>query len=150
LIEMALGKAPKQRNLQARLAALIGNGRGSGLDDSDQAVGELWRYCLSLTRNPEAADDLAQETALRAARGLDGFKPKTDGDALRAWLFKIAKRQFQTNWRARAEETDTVELDERVWTPDVGPEPAAGSGELMAAMSEVLAAHKLTPYEQNL
>jgi RNA polymerase sigma-70 factor (ECF subfamily) len=44
------------------------------------------------------ADDLAQETFLRAYRGLGGFSGET---RFLAWLFRIAYRTFLTDLRAR-------------------------------------------------
>jgi RNA polymerase sigma-70 factor (ECF subfamily) len=44
------------------------------------------------------ADDLAQETFLRAYRGLGGFSGETQ---LSAWLFRIAYRTFLSDLRAR-------------------------------------------------
>lgn len=65
-------------------------------DGDDEALGDVvratqadvWRYCAHLV-HPGAADDLAQETYLRAARSLGGFRGTGSG---RAWLLTIARR----------------------------------------------------------
>ena len=49
-------------------------------------VGSLRRYALVLTRDPVAADDLVQETLLKAIAKSDTFQP---GSNLRPWLFRI-------------------------------------------------------------
>jgi RNA polymerase sigma-70 factor (ECF subfamily) len=52
---------------------------------------ELYRYALQLTRNRADADDLYQETLLKAFRAFD----RLDGAANhRAWLYRIATNAF--------------------------------------------------------
>jgi RNA polymerase sigma-70 factor, ECF subfamily len=62
---------------------------------------DVWRLCAHLV-DPATADDLAQETYLRAVPALRGFR----GDApVRAWLLTIARRvcaaEIKTRQRAR-------------------------------------------------
>jgi RNA polymerase sigma-70 factor, ECF subfamily len=53
-----------------------------------ETQGEVWRLCAHLV-DPAAADDLAQDTYLRAIPALPGFR----GDApVRTWLLAIARR----------------------------------------------------------
>lgn len=49
-------------------------------------IGSLRRYALVLTRDPVAADDLVQETLVKAIAKADTFQP---GSELRPWLFRI-------------------------------------------------------------
>lgn len=60
------------------------------------------RFALSLTRDASDADDLVQDTFLRAFRGRHTFQP--DGD-MRRWLFTICKHAF-----LRSQERDSREL----------------------------------------
>jgi len=53
---------------------------------------DVTRYALSLTRNEPDADDLVQETFLRAYRGWDSYAPGTE---CRAWLFTICRNFFR-------------------------------------------------------
>ena len=69
-------------------------------------LGHLARFALSLTRDESAADDLVQETYLRALRGSHTFQP--DGD-MRRWLFTICKNAFLRE-RERTKR-DEVSLD---------------------------------------
>jgi RNA polymerase sigma-70 factor (ECF subfamily) len=65
-----------------------------------------------MTRNPADAEDLVQETFLRAYRGFGGFK---DGTNLKAWLYKILTNTFINTYRAkkrRPEETDFDDVEE--------------------------------------
>src|SRR4051794_2266522 len=50
----------------------------------------LYRYCLSLVRDPEDAADALQSTMLRALRALEG---ETREIALRPWLYRIAHNE---------------------------------------------------------
>jgi len=59
---------------------------------------QLHRTALRLTRNPERAEDLLQETYLRAYRHYGTFQPGTN---FRAWLFKILKNTFINEYRRR-------------------------------------------------
>jgi RNA polymerase sigma-70 factor (ECF subfamily) len=59
--------------------------------------GAIYHYLLSLTRQPDQADDLTQETFLRAWRRLHTFQGR---GSLRGWLYRIAHRQF-LNWLQR-------------------------------------------------
>lgn len=67
------------------------------------------RYALSLTRNEPDADDLVQETYLRAYRFWDRY---TVGTECRAWLFTICRNAFlRDRERARRKEALEPELE---------------------------------------
>jgi RNA polymerase sigma-70 factor (ECF subfamily) len=62
---------------------------------------EIYRFAIHLTRNPTDADDLYQETLLKAYRAFD----RLDGEANhRAWLYKIATNAFLSDRRKRGRE----------------------------------------------
>lgn len=67
------------------------------------------RWALSLCRRPDLADDLMQETAMRALSHQDGF----DGKNMAAWLTTICRNLYRSMWRndGRREEplTDVME-----------------------------------------
>ena len=57
---------------------------------------EIFRYAMQLTRNPADADDLYQETMLKAYRAYG----RLDGDAnVRAWIYRIATNTFLSDRR---------------------------------------------------
>ena len=69
----------------------------------------LYGTALRMTRNPADAEDLVQETFLRAYRAWDRFEPGTN---LKAWLFKIMTNLFISSYRARRREPITVSTDD--------------------------------------
>lgn len=69
----------------------------------------LYRVALRLTGEDAAAQDLVQDTMLRALRGWGGFRP---GSNARAWLVTILRNTFINDYRRRRREPVTVELDD--------------------------------------
>lgn len=59
-------------------------------------VDSLFNTAFRLTRNAHDAEDLVQETYLKAYRHYDKFQ---EGTNLKAWLFKIMKNTFINNYR---------------------------------------------------
>jgi RNA polymerase sigma-70 factor, ECF subfamily len=62
-------------------------------------VGELYGAAVRMSRNPRDAEDLIQETYLRAFAAWDRFIP---GSNVRAWLFRILTNSFINGHRERA------------------------------------------------
>lgn len=69
----------------------------------------LYSTALRMTRNPADAEDLVQETFLRAFRGFGGFQ---EGTNLRAWLFRILTNTHINRYRAQQRRPEHSELDE--------------------------------------
>ena len=61
----------------------------------------LRAFAISLTRNVAAADDLVQDTIVKAWTNLDKFEA---GSNLRAWLFTILRNTFYSDKRKRRRE----------------------------------------------
>lgn len=72
-------------------------------------VDALYRTALRMTRNPSDAEDLVQETYLKAHRFRNGFTPGTN---LRAWLFRILTNSFINEYRKRNRQPDTTDVGE--------------------------------------
>ena len=68
---------------------------------------QLYGAARRMTRNDSAAEDLVQETYLRAYKGFDRF---TEGTNLRAWLFRILTNLFINEYRRRKRRPDEVDL----------------------------------------
>jgi len=71
-------------------------------------VDSLYRTALRLTRNPADAEDLVQESYLKAFRAADRFERGTN---LRAWLFTILHNTARNRARDRARETVVADSD---------------------------------------
>src|SRR6478735_2488492 len=67
---------------------------------------ELRSFAVSLSRSPERAEDLVQETVLRA---LSQHELYEKGSNLRAWLFTILKNLFFTNTRRSRREVEDAD-----------------------------------------
>jgi RNA polymerase sigma-70 factor, ECF subfamily len=74
-----------------------------------QHLDALYRTAMRMTRNPQDAEDLVQETMLRAYRFLDRFEPGTN---LRAWLFKILTNTYINRYRKASSEPRVDSLDD--------------------------------------
>ncbi len=76
--------------------------------DAMQYAHPLYSAALRMTRNRADAEDLVQETFLRAFRGYDGFR---EGTNLRAWLYRILTNTFINRYRQQQRRPDEVDLD---------------------------------------
>ena len=81
-------------------------------DFADQALpfmDGLYAAALRMTRNRADAEDLVQETYLKAYRGFGGFKAGTN---LRAWLYRILTNTYINAYRSKKRRPDETDLDE--------------------------------------
>lgn len=69
----------------------------------------LYRAALSMTRNAQDADDLVQDTFLRAFQFIDKFQVGTNA---RAWLFRILTNLFINRYRRAKREPEKTSYDE--------------------------------------
>jgi len=82
---------------------------------SEQAMpfmSSLYAAALRMTRNPADAEDLVQETFLKAYRAFGSFQ---EGTNLKAWLYRILTNTFINNYRAKSRrptETDLGEVED--------------------------------------
>jgi len=69
----------------------------------------LYRTALRMTRSEADAEDLVQETFIRAFRFREQFTPGTN---LKAWLFRILTNTFINQYRRKAVRPQSTELDD--------------------------------------
>ena len=67
------------------------------------AVPSLRAFAISLSGSVDRADDLVQETLLRAIANIDTFEPGTN---MSAWLFTILRNLFRSEYRKRRREVE--------------------------------------------
>jgi RNA polymerase sigma-70 factor, ECF subfamily len=68
----------------------------------------LYSYALVLSRNQAEAEDLVQETCLRAVRAMERLRPDSN---VKSWLFTILRNIWLNQLRQRKIAPDTVDLD---------------------------------------
>lgn len=96
---------------------------------------EVWRFTAALV-DPGAADDLTQETYLRAFKALPGFEARS---SVRTWLLGIARRTCADHLRSvvRRRKLD-ARLAAEAWTerPQTDPAQRLGAADLLARLGE--------------
>src|SRR2546430_13302806 len=75
-------------------------------DQMLMAVPSLRAFAISLSGNVDRADDLVQETLLRAIANINSFHP---GSHMSAWLFAILRNLFRTEYRRRRREVEDAD-----------------------------------------
>ena len=92
----------------------------------------VYRYVLSLSRNPHVAEEITQETFFKALRSLDQFR----GDSsMKSWLCAIAKNI----WISEQRKKKTQPIDEASALPDPGVSPE----ESIVSQDESMRIHRL-------
>lgn len=85
---------------------MVHEGVGASTDFSDSIIGAipaLRAFGRSLTGDADRADDLVQETLVKAWRNQDSYQPGTN---IRAWLHTILRNEFYTQMRKRRREVE--------------------------------------------
>jgi len=101
-------------------------------------IPRLRRFARYLARDADHADDLVQETLIRALRALPQLDP---GGNLRAWLFTILQNVLRGEWRRRRRSPVRHDID-----ADDAPEPAQNGGQFeSAALAELAVAIRRLP-----
>ncbi len=79
------------------------------LDEAIPHMNLLYNFARHLTGNPDDADDLLQDTYLKAYRFWDKYEKGTN---IRAWLFRIMKNSYINKYRKDTKEPEVVDFDE--------------------------------------
>lgn len=118
-----------------------------GLDDS------LKNFAMSLVNNHEDANDLIQDTYLKALSNRDKFDPSTN---MKAWTFTIMKNTFINNYR-RSLRTSTLldnsnesyYLNNNQKYSVVDTESSFNHNEIMKVIRNLSAEHRI-PFEKHI
>jgi len=78
-------------------------------EDALPLLDNLYAGALRMTRNPQDAEDLVQETMMRAYRAFDRFEAGTN---LKAWLFRIMTNAYINTYRKKQREPIKVSQDD--------------------------------------
>lgn len=81
--------------------------RATFADDAMQFAPQLYGAAMRMTRNPTDAEDLVQETFLKAYRAYDSFQAGTN---LKAWLYRILTNTFINKYRKDSRRPNEVDL----------------------------------------
>lgn len=100
----------------------------------DQLSNVLHGFAYSLTRNSEEAKDLFQETAFRAIKNRDKYKPGTN---LKAWLHTIMRNIFINNYRKKAKANTILDSTENMYYINSGKVVIDNQGESNIMMREL-------------
>jgi RNA polymerase sigma-70 factor (ECF subfamily) len=90
-------------------------------------VGALQTFAYHLTYNQEDADDLVQETYMKAYRFLDKYEQGTNA---KAWLFKILKNAYINEYRKKVKQPTKVDFEDIVAYHDTDDDRISGYSDL--------------------
>jgi RNA polymerase sigma-70 factor, ECF subfamily len=135
---VAADAASRDADIVATLRA--GNHAGAFAEIAERYEHKIYRLCSSILRNPQEAEDAAQESLLRIWRALDSFDGRA---ALSTWIYTIARNRCFTaiekrrNSESLSDEAVAVEAERaQPVPPEVADDQAALLRELVAALPE--------------
>jgi RNA polymerase sigma-70 factor (ECF subfamily) len=95
---------------------------------------DLYRYAYWLCQHKPTAEDLVQETFLRAWKSLDSL---LDAAAAKAWLITILRRENARRFERKQFEYSDVEQDELIDDAENDPEQHAATQQLQKLMNQL-------------
>jgi RNA polymerase sigma-70 factor, ECF subfamily len=96
-----IGAADRPVTQQRAETLATGNAARDPRDDITHYLSSLRAFAISLTRNVTMADDLVQDTIVKAWTHIDKFQPGTN---MQAWLFTILRNTFYSDRRKHKRE----------------------------------------------
>lgn len=104
-------------------------------------VGALQTFAYHLTYNQEDADDLVQETYMKAFRFIDKYEKGTNA---KAWLFKILKNAYINEYRKRVKQPVKVDFDDIIPFHDTDDDRISGYSDLRAEIFQNMMGDEVT------
>lgn len=102
----------------------------------------LRSQALNFTRDPEDANDLLQETLLKATRFFSKFE---DGTNVKGWLFVIMRNTFINNYRKNQKTRDLTIQEEEITSANLHYSATSNSSSGSFAMQDINKALALIP-----
>jgi RNA polymerase sigma-70 factor, ECF subfamily len=100
---------PQLQGADAQVKNLTDEDKARFQGDALPLLDSLYAGALRMTRNPADAEDLVQETMLRAYRSFHRFQ---EGTNLKAWLFRIMTNAYINTYRKKQREPQKVSQDD--------------------------------------
>lgn len=104
-------------------------------------IDALYTFAYHLVYNEDDANDLVQETYLKAYRFIDKYEPGTNP---KAWLFRILKNAFINQYRKRSRQPNKVDLEDYITYHDSEEGSYAGYSDLRQDMFENMMGDEIT------
>ena len=125
-----------ERDDQALVAASLAGDSGAFDAIVERHRRTVYQVCYRFVNNHEDASDLAQETFVRAWKGLRNFKGES---ALSTWLYRIAVNVSLNRVSAKRLDVEAIEDDRFVDTASDAPGDSLLRGERAAAVRRAIA-----------
>jgi RNA polymerase sigma-70 factor, ECF subfamily len=122
----ASGTAPGQQGMSSRQAQFDALVRALSAD--------LYRFAYWLCRDSTLAQDLVQETFMRAWKAMDDLR---DGAAAKAWLITILRREHARLYERKSLQQVDLEPEDVPEHTAPGPDAGADAGVLRRALAEL-------------
>lgn len=107
-------------------------------------AGSLKMYALHFTHDAEDANDLVQDTLLKAITYYNKFK---EGTNLKGWLYTIMKNTFINNYRRFVKVSSFITKSDEISSPNLLYSSAKNQGESKFIMDDILHAMEKLPEE---
>ncbi len=104
-------------------------------------IDALYTFAYHLTYNEEDANDLVQETYLKAYRFIDKY---IEGTNAKAWLFKILKNAFINQYRRKTKQPTKVDFEEIASFHDEEDSSYSGYSDLREEMFQHMMGDEVT------
>lgn len=140
------------KNGSLSLQALRAGDRSEFAHMVEAYSGSIYRLALKMLNNPQDAEDILQETFIKAFRGLKGFDGRS---SISTWLYRIATNEALMVLRKKR--PDMISIDEPVETEEGEQEPrqivdwcCLPEDELMSTESRAYLDRAITALPENL